>query len=87
MERALRDKKAILLFVLQALIWFVAIALVLFLCGAFDKGYTIRWNDNLYLIPHTFTDSFADELPEGYVEAGSLVFAEDPKKNDGKRCF
>ena len=61
-------------------IFLVAIALVLFLCGAFDKGYAIRWNDNLYLIPHTFTDSFADELPEGYVEAGSLVFAEDPKK-------
>ena len=61
-------------------IFLAALALILFLCGAFDKGYTIRWNDSLYRIPHTFTDGFVDELPEGYGEAGSLVFAEDPQK-------
>lgn len=61
-------------------IFLAALALVLFLCGTFDKGYTIWWNDNLYPIPHTATDGFVDELPDGFTEAGKLVYAENPQK-------
>ena len=71
---AISSKKALLLVVP---IFVVGIALLLFLGGAFDKGYTIRYDDAIYKI----ADTTVNELPEGYEQAGVLVYAEDPKKS------
>lgn len=55
----------------------VAIVLLLFLGGAFDKGYTIWYNNAIYKI----SDTTVNELPEGYEQVGVLVYAENPKKS------
>ena len=71
---AISSKKALLLVVP---IFVVGIALLLFLGGAFDKGYMIRYDDAIYKI----SDTTVNELPEGYEQAGVLVYTENPKKS------
>ena len=61
-------------------IFIVALILVLFFCGVFDRGYTIWWNDRLYRISDEINEDLVYELPDGYVEAGNLAFADNPKK-------
>ena len=61
-------------------IFIVAFILVLFFCGVFDRGYTIWWNDRLYRISDEINEDLVYELPYGYVEAGNLAFADNPKK-------
>ncbi len=71
---AISSKKA-LLFIVPVFV--VAIVLLLFLGGAFDKGYTIWYNNAIYRI----SDTTVNELPEGYEQVGVLVYAENPKKS------
>lgn len=59
----------------------VALVLVLFFSGVFSKAYTIRWNGGIYRISDAISEDLVYELPEGYVLAGSLVFAENPKRS------
>lgn len=71
-------KKALLILIP---VFVIALALVLFLSGVFDRGYTVLWNGALYRISNEISEDLVHELPEGYVSAGSLVFAENPKKS------
>ena len=61
-------------------VFFVAVFLVLLFNGVFDKGYTLLWNGELYRVSDSISEDLIYDLPEGYVSAGSLVFAEDPKQ-------
>ena len=73
--------------VLLILVPVIAVALffVLFFSGAFSKGYTLFWRDGLYRISDAISEDLVYELPEGYISAGSLVFAENPKKSGEDR--
>lgn len=61
-------------------IFIAALILVLFFSGAFDRGYTIRWNDRLYRVSDDLNEDLVYELPDGYTLAGNLSFADNPKK-------
>lgn len=61
-------------------IFLAALILFLLFSGVFDKGYTIRWKEGIYRISDAISEDLVYELPEGYEPAGSLVFAENPKK-------
>ena len=71
---AISSKKA-LLFIIPVFV--VAILLLLFLGGAFDKGYTIWYDNAIYKI----SDTTVNELPEGYEQVGVLNYAENPEKS------
>ena len=66
----------------KKLLWIVvpvfvlAIAVAVLFSGALSKPDTVRYHGELYKI----TDYVVYELPEGYVEAGSLKHTEDPRK-------
>lgn len=61
-------------------IFIVALIFVLFFSGVFDRGYTIWWNDRLYRISDELNEDLVYELPEGFAEAGNLIYAEKPSK-------
>lgn len=61
-------------------IFIVALILLLFFSGVFDRGYTIWWNDKLYRISNEINEDLVYELPDGYTEAGTLVYADKPSK-------
>ncbi len=61
-------------------IFIVALLLLLFFSGVFDRGYTVWWNDKLYRISNEINEDLVYELPDGYTEAGTLVYADKPSK-------
>ena len=61
-------------------IFIVALILLLLFSGVFDRGYTIWWNDKLYRISDEINEDLVYELPDGYAEAGTLVYADKPGK-------
>ena len=61
-------------------IFIAALVLVLFFSGVFDRGYTIRWNDRLYRVSDNINEDLVYELPDGYAEAGTLVYSDKPGK-------
>ena len=73
-------KKALLIIVP---VFLVALAIILFFGGVFDKGYTLRWNGEIYRISDAVSEDLVYDLPEGYASAGRLVFTEDLKKAKG----
>ena len=68
-------------------IFIAALILVLFFSGAFDRGYTIRWNDRLYRVSDDLNEDLVYELPDGYTLAGNLSFADNPKKAGENLAF
>lgn len=61
-------------------IFILALIFVLFFSGVFDRGYTIWWNDRLYRISDELNEDLVYELPEGFAEAGNLVYEEKPSR-------
>ena len=84
MERALRDKKAILFFVLPALIWFVAIALVPVLQSV--QYSTLKWDgitESKFLGLENYRELLEDSLfwsafEHSLILAGASVFIQLP---------
>lgn len=84
MERALRDKKAICFFVLPALIWFVAIALIPVLQSV--QYSTLKWDgitEGKFIGLNNFKELLGDELfwnalVHSLILAGASVFIQLP---------
>ena len=58
-------------------VFLLALAVILYTSGAFDKGRTVSWNGAVYRLPRDIYSVRVETKPEGFKFAGYL----DPEEN------